>query len=39
MPPLLPLAIHLPGQPGTTSFTDTNVIGVGPFLYRVGVGP
>jgi hypothetical protein len=37
-PPFTPLATSLPGQPGTTSFTDTNTVGVGPFFYRVGVG-
>ncbi len=25
------------GQAGTTSYTDTNVAGVGPCFYRVGV--
>ena len=37
-PPFTPLATSLPGQPGTTTFTDTNAVGVGPFFYRVGVG-
>ena len=39
-PPLLftPLATDLPGQPGTTTFTDTNVAALAPLFYRVGVG-
>jgi hypothetical protein len=37
-PPFSTLATNLPGQSGTTSFTDTNGVGTGPFFYRVGVG-
>lgn len=36
-PPFLPLSTNIAGQPGTTTFTDTNAIGPGPFFYRVGV--
>ena len=31
------VATNLPGLAGTTSYTDTNAPGPGPFLYRVGV--
>jgi len=37
MPPFSLLTNKLVGQPGTTSFTDTNALGLGPFFYRVGV--
>ena len=37
-PPFTLLAPNLPGQPGTTSYADTNAVGTGPFFYRVGVG-
>jgi len=37
-PLFTPLATDIPGQPGTTGYTDTNVAGAGPFFYRVGVG-
>jgi hypothetical protein len=33
-----PIATGVIGQPGTTSYTDTNAVGPGPFFYRVGVG-
>jgi len=36
-PSFAPLASNLPGQPGTTTFTDTNAIRAGPWFYRVGV--
>jgi len=36
-PSFLPLAINIVGQPGPTTFTDTNAAGAGPFFYRVGV--
>ena len=33
-----PLATDIPGQPGKTTYADTNAVGPGPFFYRVGVG-
>ncbi len=33
------LASNIIGQPGTTSYTDTNAIGASPFFYRVRVQP
>jgi len=36
-PPFLPFATDIVGQPGMTTFTDTNAVGAGPFFYRVGV--
>jgi hypothetical protein len=32
-----PVATNLPGQLGTTSYTDTSAAGPGPFFYRVRV--
>ena len=36
-PAFLPLGTNIVGQSGTTTFTDTNALGAGPFFYRVGV--
>jgi len=36
--PFTPLATSIPGQPGTTTYTDTNAASVAPMFYRVGVG-
>jgi hypothetical protein len=36
-PPFVLLATDIPGQTGTTSYTDTNALGAGPFFYRIGV--
>jgi PKD repeat protein len=36
-PRFLPLATDIDGQPGTTTFTDTNAVGPLPRFYRVGV--
>jgi hypothetical protein len=35
--PFTPLATSIPGQPGTTSLTDTNAASLAPLFYRVGV--
>ncbi|MEK7676981.1 MAG: hypothetical protein AAB676_14205 [Verrucomicrobiota bacterium] len=36
--PFTLLAPNLPGQAGTTTFTDTNVASASPIFYRLGVG-
>lgn len=38
-PPFSTIQSNVIGLPGTTSYTDTNAIGDGPFFYRVGVQP
>jgi len=37
-PAFFPL-VGLPGQPDTTTFTDTNASSLGPCFYRVGIQP
>jgi hypothetical protein len=36
-PSFTPLATDIVGQPGTTTFIDTNTLGLGRLFYRVGV--
>ena len=36
-PPFTTLVTNLPGQPGTTTCTDSNPPVPGPWFYRVGV--
>jgi len=38
-PPFTLLATGIPGQPGTTTFTDTNAPRPGPAFYRIGTQP
>ena len=35
--PFMTIQSNIVGQTGTTSYTDTNAVGNGPFFYRVGV--
>jgi len=35
--PFTPLATDIPGETGTTTYTDTNAAALAPLFYRVGV--
>ena len=37
-PPFTVLATGIPGEPDTTTYTDTNAAALVPLFYRVGVG-
>jgi len=37
-PPFTLLVPNLPGQPGMTTYTDTNATPFAPLFYRIGVG-
>ena len=36
-PTFVPLAPNFPGQPGMTTYTDTNAAPLAPMFHRVGV--
>jgi hypothetical protein len=37
LPLFITIGMNITGQAGTTTYTDTNAVGPGPFFYRVGV--